>query len=367
MKLVTDGQKLAEVVYTTCRRGLYPQWSGRHPGLLFLRILEGDFNFLLYFSLETFEEAAELALKRMEREKKMIEGLRPKKGKMEVVVRKVDMDTCLTALLLGVSSEDRIVVRREGAIPLELCDPKVVCIEAGGSGRVDMNDFDHHDTSVPLPPACRQAYDRARGLNKSLPIGMERLVEYVERIDVSGPDGLGPRPPFPTLSDVFSGMLLTTEEPEEQLLKGMAILEEVLRRELDPWGTMPDVPEWEEYVEAKRRNDEELRKLASQAELFTTNGGLRAGYLKTDIFGALGVLYKLGCKVAIAHSPNFGNPPVSKYTIGGDGVRVDKLLPILNGLEPGWGGPSHGTIVGSPAEGSKLSPEEVKRMVRENL
>jgi hypothetical protein len=38
----------------------------------------------------------------------------------------------------------------------------------------------------------------------------------------------------------------------------------------------------------------------------------------------------------------------------------------LNALEPGWGGPAHGTIIASPRTGSSLEPTIVKRLVREH-
>jgi hypothetical protein len=89
--------------------------------------------------------------------------------------------------------------------------------------------------------------------------------------------------------------------------------------------------------------------------------------VETEVIGALGALYGRGCQIAIAYSPRFGNPPVPKYTIAGNGVRVDSLLQLLNEREAGWGGPAHGTIIGSPRVGSKLKPHEVKAIVQEHL
>ena len=330
---------------------------------------------------------------------------------MRVIIQQVDLDTCLTALILGVSPDDEIIVVREGASPEDLADPEVLCIECGGSGQVELNNFDHHDTSEELPPACRQAFDHrfledpdrwatrnperwgrmmsplefhlAARLFPDWPSDyerrvavqreIERLVDYVSLLDTQGPEALKarsglPKGAFPTLSDVFSGMRLSVRDPREQLIKGMEILRLVLERGLDPFGLMPELPEWREYIEAKRRNDEELERAKSRARLFTTRSGLRAGYLETSYFGALGVLYELGCQVAIAYNPEFGDPPVRKYTIGGNGIRVDSLLPLLNAREPGWGGPAHGTVIGSPREeGSRLQPEEVIALVREHL
>jgi len=46
---------------------------------------------------------------------------------------------------------------------------------------------------------------------------------------------------------------------------------------------------------------------------------------------------------------------------------VDAVLPKLNALESGWGGPPTGTIVGSPREGSKLTLKEVVGIVKTTL
>lgn len=297
---------------------------------------------------------------------------------MKVFIQQVDMDACLTALILGVSPDDEIVAVRSKAAPEDLADPEVLCIECGGSSRVELNDFDHHDTAEELPPACEQAFalkasreSKDSGL-RILDSRLERLVDYVALLDVSGPEALkrvsGLKGAFPTLSDVFSGMRLSVKDPREQLVKGMEILRLVLERGLDPFGLMPELPEWQGYLEAKWRNDAELKRAKARARIFTTKGGLKAGYLETSYFGALGVLYELGCQVAIAYSPRFGHPSVKKYTIGGNGIRVDSLLPLLNARDPGWGGPAHGTVIGSPREeGSRLQPEELIALVRKNL
>ncbi len=163
----------------------------------------------------------------------------------------------------------------------------------------------------------------------------------------------------PTLSHVFSGMRLLVKEPREQLIKGMEILRRVLEWGLDPFGLMPELPEWRGYIQAKSQNDAALRRAQGRAQPFTTKGGLKAGYLETEFVGALGALYGLGCQVAIACNPRFGNPPAKKYTIGAKKVKINSLPPLLNTREPGWGGPARGTIVGSPSGGSRLEPEEL--------
>jgi hypothetical protein len=287
---------------------------------------------------------------------------------MRVVIEQVDMDTCLTGLILGVSAADRVEVVRGGACPQDLADPSVLCIEAGGSGQVDRSNFDHHNTSLPLAPACRQALE-ASGRDEP---ALRRLVDYVAAIDVAGPQALGPAPGFPTLADVFSGMRLSIKDPADQLKAGLTIFATVFREGLDPFGVMPERPEWKNWIEAKRREDEGLARARADAEVFASRSGRKVGFLQTEYFGALGVLYELGCEVAVAYNPRFtppsGGEPIPKYTIGGNhGVRVDHLLPRLNALEPGWGGPAHGTIIASPRSGSRLDPNEVKELVRDHL
>jgi hypothetical protein len=289
---------------------------------------------------------------------------------MRVVIQKVDLDTALTAFLSGVSEEDEIVVARDQASPEDLANPDVVCIECGGSGQVELGNFDHHNTDQELPPACVQAHQAGSGPQDHE--SLERLVDYVSRLDTQGPEALKersklPEGAFPTLSDVFSGMLLVTRDPKAQLLKGVGILRTVLEQGIDPFGILPKLEGWEEYIEAKRRNEEAIQKALKSAKFFTTKGGRKAGFVETEVIGALGALYGQGCEIAVAYSPQFGNPPVPKYTIAGNGVRVDSILEILNEKEPSWGGPAQGTIIGSPRRGSKLEPEEVLKVVKDHL
>lgn len=332
--------------------------------------------------------------------------------KRRVIIQKVDMDTALTAFLLGVSEQDEIIVVRDKASPEDLADPNVICIECGGSRQIHLANFDHHNTKQELPAACVQAWEfrflyrysdrwatheekREHSMNwlqlqleslcPDLHYGSETwetwfflpflilcLLDYVSLLDTQGPEALKassqlPEGAFPTLSDVFSGMLLITKDPKEQLLKGIGIYRTVLQEGLHPFELMPELAEWKEYIEAKRQNNEAIQKAIANAQFFETRSGLKAGFVETDVIGALGALYKLGCQIAIAYSPQFGNPPVPKYTIAGNSVRVDNLLPILDEKEDGWGGPAHGTIIGSPRAGSKLQPAEVIKIVQRYL
>jgi len=83
---------------------------------------------------------------------------------MKVVIQQADLDTSLTALILGVSPDDEVVAVQAKAAPEDLAHRDVLCIECGGSGQTDLNNFDHHDSAVSLPPACRQAFAITGGI-----------------------------------------------------------------------------------------------------------------------------------------------------------------------------------------------------------
>ena len=74
-----------------------------------------------------------------------------------VILQQVDLDTCLTGLLLGVGTSDHVTVARDGATSAELAAADVLCIEAGGSGETERNNFDHHDRGGTWPPARLRA------------------------------------------------------------------------------------------------------------------------------------------------------------------------------------------------------------------
>jgi hypothetical protein len=121
------------------------------------------------------------------------------------------------------------------------------------------------------------------------------------------------------------------------------------------------------FASAKAENDRRVAEAVEKAQWGTTRSGLRLAWLETDFIGAPGALYGVGAQVVVVYSRHFGPAGVPKFTLAGNGVRVDRVLPELNAREPGWGGPPSGTILGSPREGSKLTLEEVVEMVRKSL
>ena len=207
--------------------------------------------------------------------------------------------------------------------------------------------------------------------NKRGPLVLSRLVKYIDQLDRGGPGALGRRQEemFPTLSDVFAGMLLVTRDPVEQLHAGVEILREVVYRGIDVYGRMPieEIPVWITFAKAKAENNRQVAEAVKRAQWETTASGFKLVWLETDFFGAPGALYGVGAQVVVAFSPHFGPAGVPKFTIAGNGIRVDAVLSELNARESGWGGPPTGTILGSPREGSAMTLDEVVEIVRRNL
>lgn len=303
-----------------------------------------------------------------------------------VVVGKIDLDTIGAAWLLGVSSADEIQVVRGAASSEDLANPDVVCIEVGGSGQVEMNNFDHHgEGSEDLLSATKQVflsipfaqkYEWWRGVFAPRWIPRweqaEELVEYIDILDRQGPEEIrrlsSGEPPY--LSDIISGILLTKRDPKEQMLEGIRVLQLLNRGDFlcGPFGTMFFFIErygLQEYVEAKAENDRFIAKALEKANWGSTRSGLKMAWLETSFPGALGALYNNGAQVVVAFNPDFNG--VRKFTVGGNDVRVNSIQPLVDEAEEGWGGPGTGTILGSPMSGSVMELDEVVRIVQDNL
>ena len=277
----------------------------------------------------------------------------------EVVIQKPDLDTCLAGLVMGADAIPAVRVLSAEAPEALLSDPLMLCIEAGGGGQVHLNNFDHHDDAAGLPPACVQALSR-RGLDRP---DLAALVRYAALVDEAKPL---PRPiAFPSLSSIFSGMLLTTGDPAERFVNGMGLLTRVLSENIDPWSTMPDLPEWRRFIAAKTANAAAVEKEFEQVRRLISQNGLRIGYVQSRAIGGIGRLYRDGCDVAVLFNPAFGNPPAPKFTIAGNDVAVIGLKPCFDRLEPGWGGQT--TIIGSPRRGTALSAQQVLSVVVRGL
>ncbi|MBV5341460.1 MAG: hypothetical protein J0665_18215 [Deltaproteobacteria bacterium] len=284
---------------------------------------------------------------------------------MKTVICKPDLDTCLTALVLGVTKNDTIVCVCDHATADDLADSAVCCIECGGSGDVALNNFDHHNPSLSLPPACRQAFDNCRDLQP----GLVRLVDYVCLVDDPSPKRVCVG--FPSLSNVFSGMLMTIAQVETQFRCGMELLQKVLDDGDDPFSPMIARPEWYSYVTAKSENAKSVAELdiPGSINFFSTVSGIKAGCLSltgkhANLIVGPGSLYEKGIEIAIVYSHAFGLPPIRKFTIASLNRQVSHLLPHIARIESGWGG--RASIIGSPRNrNSHLSEKIIMDLVRD--
>lgn len=270
---------------------------------------------------------------------------------MLVVFQQADLDTCLAAAISGVTEADPAFHRHNGALPDELADSAVLCLEAGGSGQAHLNNFDHHNTAQPLYCAARQAF-----VAFNHPAEYRLLVEFAEVVDTGGPRLSAP---FPNVSHLVSGIRIwLSEDPVGQLRTATTQLRRISQMRLDPFEPLPRLPDWACFFETRRHATERLAVSLAAAEVVRV-GNLNVAFAETASIGAPGFLYHKGAQIAVVHRPG-------KFVIGGNGIRVDGLLPFLNAGDPGWGGPAHGTIIGSPRSGSKLTFTEVRKIVEES-
>ncbi|MBI2624481.1 hypothetical protein HYW67_03220 [Candidatus Parcubacteria bacterium] len=300
-----------------------------------------------------------------------------------VVGPKVDLDTCgtvffrLTGGKLPSAQALRemippVEIARSGrASEVDLADPNVLCVECGGSGRVVAECFDHHEAGGPANSATSQAYFAGDVMFEGG--ALSQLVKYINHLDTEGLKALGPKPKgTASLSDLFSGMLLTERDQAEQVRKGVVLLRDwLVQGPADPEGLLlvgELTGEWARWAEAKAENKRLLAETLEQASWGETKSGLRLAWLESKFFGASGALYGRGAKVVVLFNRAFGNPPVRKFTVAGDGVVVTPALERLSVIEPGWGGAATGTIGGSPpGKSSELTLEQVVEVVGEAL
>jgi len=109
--------------------------------------------------------------------------------------------------------------------------------------------FDNHDPDRYFQPACKRALNR---ISDSADDTLIRLVQYVCMVYEAIP--IQPPVAFPSLSNIFSGMLLVETDPVVQFQAGMQILKAVWDDRLDPFASMPERQEWAIYIAAKMAN-----------------------------------------------------------------------------------------------------------------
>ena len=275
-----------------------------------------------------------------------------------VVIRQPDLDTIVSAFVLGVHPKMELTVVGGLAEATDLEDTRVLCLECGGSGEVWRGNFDHHQAGLDLPPACVQAL----AIGNTGDSWLEELVAYTEAVDLGLPlkrSGDGPN-----LSALISGVRIMNSDPANAFWAGLKVLDRVFRLKIDCFGAMPRIEEWEVYFQAREQNFKRLHNDAWHCRYFITEKGLRWGYLESSVPGVHGFLREKGCALSVAATPPTANTGTRKYSIATADLRLDPLLNELTAIEKGWGGPSHGTIIGSPFSGSTMDPDCVLELVR---
>lgn len=273
-----------------------------------------------------------------------------------VYFRKADLDTCMTAVVLGVGIEDACRIAAGDVPESALADPAIICIECGGSGRTDLNNYDHHGPNTEnLPPACYQA----AALREIQNPFVSRLIDYICRVEECR--AIHPPIEFPSLSNLFSGMLLSFESEKDRFRWGISLIQEVLESDINPFETVPRSSKWMKFISAKENNFRLLKHDFGRIRFFDSEGGGRVGYLESRNIGGFGALYASGSRIGILYNPAFGVKRIKKFTIASRQVPVHNLLDHFDHIESGWGGRQK--VIGSPAAGSCLIPSVVIRMV----
>jgi hypothetical protein len=278
----------------------------------------------------------------------------------QVFFRQPDLDTVVAAYVLGVRPDTPVTAVLGEAPVHALADPTALCLECGDPGGVSRGNFDHHGSARPLPPACVQALALRPGACASL----RRLVAYAAAVDLAG---RLPRPRrWPDLSHLCSGVRLAAPGPEEAFRRGLEVVEAVNRDRLSPFGPLPRRPEWAAYLAAKEGARASLSAAREGARRFPTRSGRTAGWLEAAVPGVHGALRALGCQITVALSPPGPGGAGRKVTVASADLRVSGYLPALAALEPGWGGPDHGTVVASPLGGTRLAPQVLLQVVEDD-
>lgn len=280
---------------------------------------------------------------------------------MRYIFQKPDMDTVLTALLLGCLETDDLICVEDQASKQSLDNPNVYCIECGGSGQVELGNFDHHNTNLDLPPACVQAFLH-REVNDPF---LERLVRYVAGVD-SGERAQGDYNHF-GLSSLYSGMRLVHQNLFEQFWVGLEMLRCFSSQEINPGGSIPFLSKWQSYREAKERQQKDLEKDIQRVEIFMTHSGIKGGFLESTNPGIHGLLRGLGCQISIAQGLGGERKLKLFYTISGFRINLSSLMKEIGKYEQGWGGHAQGGIIGSPRVGTRLKKDQLIKIVSEGL
>jgi hypothetical protein len=240
------------------------------------------------------------------------------------------------------------------ALPEQLENPNIPCIECGDSGDVERNNWDHHyydgDTTEKkyFPPACIQA-------------ARERLGEIPPVVQAIGAWDEGRMDEFPEFREIqviFGGMLLDVKNVMEQAKKGISLCQKWLR------GNFVPTLEEEKWAKIKREYDEYIENELEKVEFVDTLGGRAIAYVESPFWGTLREIQQRldDDDIVIVRNPEGGKITIALNPQGPGDLKF--VCDLLNKIDPGWGGPITGKIIGSPHKGSRLTLYDAVQIVR---
>ena len=269
-----------------------------------------------------------------------------------VVLQKADLDTVCAGFLLGATDCLPVVLVADVAPRNRLDDISVLCLECGGAGEVLLGNFDHHDPSGPVGTAVEQAW-----ATLGHPVAMQRLVAYVSQHD----RGLTEEAPDPDLSLVglFSAMRQVVRREDARFRAGLSLLRWYVATGLDPRGPLAARGPHELLAERRKGAVASNSPFPDTYDAGLTSAGRRLAVLTDGSGLSLRQLFSDGFEVVVAEAASFGEPARRRLTVAldprychvRDAVGVtERIRRRLVDLEPGWGGPASGTILGSPRD-----------------
>ncbi|MDY5486559.1 MAG: hypothetical protein SPF94_07430, partial [Desulfovibrio sp.] len=272
---------------------------------------------------------------------------------------KPDLDTVVAGSLLR--AEEALMWPLSHEAPERvLANTGILCLECGGSGRIQEKNFDHHGSQI-LACATEQAW-HAIGAPQDLSI----LVKYTAAVD-TGYTRNAPAEGTLTLSALFSGMRLCHATLAAQFGAGLHLVSCVRIQHLDPndIGWLPRHNSLaRRYEQARQAMHLRLEALSSKAVTIASTP-CKVMMLTAEIPGVHGLLRKMGADISLAWNPRRRQCTIAAAS--GFAHKVHTALALLSPREPGWGGPAGGGIIGSPRGGTRLSLADILACLRAAL